>query len=82
MNESHKLIVLWFVFAAVLGCLLFSFCHCSPGLPSPSDTAQVAAYEAEQLACIAEAGDKADADMCRNTVKAKYGRPYDAGRQP
>lgn len=52
---------------------------CGAGLPSPSDQAIVAEYEAAQLACVAEAGTRDDADACRRSVKAQYHRPIDGG---
>lgn len=46
---------------------------------TPSSTEQNAvtagAYEADQLACIDKATSRAEADACRCTVKARYGRP-------
>ena len=42
-------------------------------LPSPSQQAVIAGYEAEQLACVMEAGTKLDADRCRCAVHQKYG---------
>jgi hypothetical protein len=55
---------------------------CGSGLPSPSVEGQVAAYEAELLACVAEAGTLAESTACRGGVRAKYGRsfyPVDGG---
>jgi len=39
----------------------------------------VSAYEAQQRACVADAGTREAADECRCAVKAKFGNPCDAG---
>jgi hypothetical protein len=39
-------------------------------------------YEAEQRACVEEAGTRAAADACRCRVKASFGNPCDAGTEP
>ena len=36
-------------------------------------------YEAQQAACVEEAGTRAQADACRCRVKANLGNPCDAG---
>ena len=55
------------------------FPACSPAVPSPSDEAQVAAYTAEQMACVAEAGAKYEAERCVCQVRVRYGRDCDGG---
>lgn len=45
---------------------------CSPVIVSP--------YEAEQSACVAEAGTREAADACRCRVKAKFGNPCPTAR--
>lgn len=51
---------------------------CGASVPTPAQQAVVLRYEAEQLACVADAGTKEEADACRDKVKAAYGR-NDAG---
>ena len=54
--------------------LILATCDMLTGCASPQPAVDVAAYEAEQLQCVEEAGTRHDADVCRNTVRAKYGR--------
>lgn len=65
------------IFGLAAACVL-SLASCAAH-PSPSQTAEVAAYQARELACIAEAGIKVAADECRCNVKAAYFRDCDGG---
>ncbi len=57
----------------VVPAMMFA-CDMLTGCASPQPAVDVAAYEAEQLQCVEEAGTRHDADLCRNAVRAKYGR--------
>lgn len=39
-------------------------------------------YEAQQRACVTDAGSRAEADACRCAVKARFGNPCDAKGTP
>lgn len=54
--------------AIILGGFLAAACAAK----QPVDDASV--YEAEQLRCVDEAATRAQADACRNKVKAAWGR--------
>ena len=58
----------------ILVAIALALNSCLPS-PSPSQQAVIAEYEAEQMACVLEAGTKVDADRCRCAVHEKYGRP-------
>lgn len=51
------------------------------GCKAAAPAADVNSYEAQQIACIEEAGSRIEADICRNRVKASFGRLtyWDAG---
>lgn len=36
-------------------------------------------YSAQQIACVEDAGTRAEADACRCRVRAKFGNPCDGG---
>jgi len=67
---------------AFIALLIFAFFTGCAALPSPTDAEVVAEYEGRQLACVAEAGTREEADRCRCAVKAAYHRDcyYDGGR--
>lgn len=44
------------------------------GCLPPAPSLDAASYGAAQLACVAEAGTKQEADECRCLVQARYGR--------
>lgn len=56
---------------------------CSPSTPTPAQQAEVGAYEAAMLACVAKAPTRYDADACRAGVRAAFeaGVPADGGGQ-
>lgn len=54
--------------AASVGLLVVAFGACVRN-------AQIAAYEADGLACVAEAGTRAEADACRCALERRNARP-------
>lgn len=72
--HSAILIIVALLLLGGLAALAIYLVGCA-SFPSPSDQAAVTAYEAEQLACVAEAGTQLEADRCRCAVHEKYGRP-------
>ena len=79
---------LWAGIAAlggVVAMLLAAIITCETGCANPTPAAEVnaanaASYEAEQLACVADAASREQADKCRDDVKRRYNR-LDAGGQ-
>lgn len=67
----------------VIVCVLLMGAHVSAcgGTITPSQQATVAAYEAEQLACVLDGSTRPDIDACRNAVKTRYGRSDAGGDQ-
>jgi len=74
MNRQVLIVAVGALFFGFLGACVLALTGCGASLPSPSDQAAVAAYEAEQLACVIEAGARIDADRCRCAVHQKWGR--------
>lgn len=58
-----------------LTCWAIAACiACGAALTSP--------YAAQQIACVSEAGTRAEANACRCAVKAQYGNPCDDSGVP
>ena len=66
-------VILAAVAAVVIVMLALNGCGLPPGAPLDA-----AAYEAEQMACIADAGTADEANQCRCAVQARYGRDCSA----
>lgn len=61
---------------ALLGALFILAHQCTACTPVAGENARTAGdYEAAQLACVDHAKTREEADACRCTVKAQYGRP-------
>jgi hypothetical protein len=70
-SSIRRQIVAMGVIAAIAAC---EACGAFQGTPSAADEATVAAYQAEQLACVDSAETRGDADACRARVRARFGR--------
>ncbi len=55
-------------------CLLAWLDGCAT-VPPPDVEAQIAAYEAESIACVESSATPAQSMYCRCLVRVKYGRP-------
>jgi uncharacterized membrane protein len=69
--EQIATAVLTIAVAFDMGLAFMSGTACGTVIASP--------YEAEQAACVEEAGTRAQADACRCRVKAQMGNPCDGG---
>ena len=58
--------------------LLVAGSACADSVP-PSAAATIADYSTAELACVADAGSRAEANACVCQVRANYGRPCDGG---
>lgn len=76
--KAFALVAAWaFICGLVVVFVAYVMPACTP-MPSKTQEADVASYEAEQLACVASYATRAEIDICRELVKAHHGR-LDAG---